>query len=916
MASLLDLVDGLNNSEKRQRQLQLDYWREREEEQKKHNITDLDEYNRELDKIYSAMITDCQNQINDWYMRYATKEGISIADAKKRVSTADQKYYAEKAKEYVANKDFSDKANSEMRLYNLTMKVNRMELLKANLGLAMTGGYSDIEKLTGEFLDKKTLEELKRQAVILGKGVDGVEKHADDIVNASFKNATFSDRLWTDMDSLRQSINVQVQRSLIRGLNPVEIARGFMPELRSDVKKARFATERLARTEMSRVLTDAQMDSFKANGYDEYMIICERTACALCRPFDGQHFPLDEMEVGYNASPFHPNCVLPDTVIFAPDAEKLIRSEYLGDIVEFVTSDGTRLSVTPNHIVLTSRGWVRAKNLVKGDKIVRYCGNVGNGVHAEPTNDNGSVSVENLFTAVIEAGGGSSCTVPSSPIDLKGDVVANSEIDIVNINSELRNKLDSSLRQLISDCSLVWTSETLEGVLPRQGSVALLLMGIGLASDGVMSGFGVLDTLFGSESADSKLPRSRNVSEYNARILKTLVNDASADIIGFGEFLDALTAVVAGNNLSDIKIDDSSVGDHNSVALESSADSGASDTEFGGNLTNGCSRIISVDNIVDINVRYFSGHVYDTSCMSTLYIANSIISSNCLCSQAPYMDREELEQSIREIEAERGDAVTEQEPKNDSSMRSSAMNAFKRAKSKAEATAYAKEHFADDVNFGTISLDRINAVNETLTALQEYVPTKKLASIETLRGKANACANYQTLKLNPSRLAATAREYYAEIQQRRQDSIDLIKKHFEGRAIPPKQQKDIAKLERQMKFKRFAVGDQFENELDIVRSTIAHEYGHVVADQFFGQINQNRANPNYATNTELRDTVEAWRELFKRAKKDGSIYNLSEYGASNADEYFAECFAARFNGETLPDYIESFMKELFEVGAL
>ena len=309
MASLLDLVDGLNNSEKRQRQLQLDYWREREEEQKKHNITDLNEYNRELDKIYSAMITDCQNQINDWYMRYASKEGITIADAKKRVSTADQKYYAEKAKEYVANKDFSDKANSEMRLYNLTMKVNRMELLKANLGLAMTGGYSDIEKLTGEFLDKKTLEELKRQAVILGKGVDGVEKHADDIVNASFKNATFSDRLWADMDSLRQRINVQVQRSLIRGLNPVEIARGFMPELRNDVKKARFATERLARTEMSRVLTDAQMDSFKANGYDEYMIICERTACALCRPFDGQHFPLDEMEVGYNASPFHPSCL-------------------------------------------------------------------------------------------------------------------------------------------------------------------------------------------------------------------------------------------------------------------------------------------------------------------------------------------------------------------------------------------------------------------------------------------------------------------------------------------------------------------------------------------------------------------------------------------------------------------------------
>lgn len=309
MASLIDLIDGLGNSEKNIRAKQLEYWREREEEQKKQNITDLKAYNAELNNIYNRMYIDCQNQINDWYMRYATNEGIGIADAKKRVSTADQKHFAEMAKKYVANKDFSAKANEEMRLYNLTMKVNRLEMLKAQLGVAMSGGYSDIENLTKDLLNDKAYEELKRQAVILGKGVEDAAKRADKIVNASFHNATFSDRLWADMDSLRQRINVQVQRSLIRGLNPVEIARGFTPELRDGVSKARSATERLARTEMSRVLTDAQKDSFLTNGYDEYMVICEKTACPICKPFDGQHFPIEEMEVGYNASPFHPNCL-------------------------------------------------------------------------------------------------------------------------------------------------------------------------------------------------------------------------------------------------------------------------------------------------------------------------------------------------------------------------------------------------------------------------------------------------------------------------------------------------------------------------------------------------------------------------------------------------------------------------------
>lgn len=605
MASLLDLLGGLNDSERRNRQRQLDYWREREEEQKKHNITDLEEYNRELDKIYATMINDCQNQINDWYLRYASKEGITIAEAKKRVSTADQRYYAERAKEYVANKDFSSRANTEMRLYNLTMKVNRMELLKANLSLAMTSGYNDIEKLTVDFLDKKTLEELKRQAVILGKGVDDVDKQAHRIVNASFKNASFSDRIWTDMDSLRQRVNMQVQRSLIRGLNPVEIARGFMPELRDDVGKAKYATERLARTEMSRVLTDAAKVSMKQNGYDEYMIICERSACSICRPFDGQHFPIEEMEVAENAPPFHPNCVLPETKIFAPDAEKLIRSEYLGDIVEISTSYGTRLRVTPNHIVLTARGWVRAKNLVKGDYVICDCRNVGNRTHAEPTDDDCAVSVEQLFASVIKAGGGASSTVPATSIDLKGDVIPNSKIDIVNVDGELRNKLDPSFRQCISDSDFVWTSEPLEGMLTRQSTMALLFMGIGLSSDGLMSVSGVLGALFGSETTKCKLPRFRNVSDYNARLNKTLLDGFAGDPVMIGELLDALAG------------------------------------------------FITADEIIDVNFSFYSGHVYDTSCSSTVYNSNGIISSNCLCHVASYMDRDELERIIQEIEEDR-----------------------------------------------------------------------------------------------------------------------------------------------------------------------------------------------------------------------------------------------------------------------
>ena len=76
-----------------------------------------------------------QKEIDSFYAKYASKEGITIAEAKKRASKLDMEEFSRKAKKYVEEKNFSKQANDEMRLYNLTMKVNRLELLKAQIGL-------------------------------------------------------------------------------------------------------------------------------------------------------------------------------------------------------------------------------------------------------------------------------------------------------------------------------------------------------------------------------------------------------------------------------------------------------------------------------------------------------------------------------------------------------------------------------------------------------------------------------------------------------------------------------------------------------------------------------------------------------------------------------------------------------------
>lgn len=280
------------------------YWKNREEEQRKKNIKDEAEYAKEIEKIYANMMDEIQKEINGFYTKYAKAEGITIAEAKKQVSKMDIDAYSRKAEQYVKDKDFSKEANEEMRLYNAAMKINRLEMLKANIGMHLVGGFDELQKYFEQILTEKTLEEFERQAGILGKSIQNNAKMAHSIVNASFHNAKYSDRIWMYQDMMKAELSKLLQTGLIQGKNPRILAR----HLTKLFGVSRENAERLMITELSRVQAEAQKQSYIRNGFDEYEFIAEPTACPICRSLDGKHFKVSKMMPGENAHPMHPNC--------------------------------------------------------------------------------------------------------------------------------------------------------------------------------------------------------------------------------------------------------------------------------------------------------------------------------------------------------------------------------------------------------------------------------------------------------------------------------------------------------------------------------------------------------------------------------------------------------------------------------
>lgn len=282
-----------------------DYWRKREEQHIDQMIKDEKQMKKAIAERFQVAIDNINKEIDANWQRFAGKEGVSLSEAKKVSMEMDVKAFARKAKRYVKAKDFSKTANDELRLYNVTMRVNRLELLKSQIGLELIALSDDLDKYTVDLLTNEGIAEAKRQAGILGETIfDGYKDFVKAVVNGSFHSATFSERIWGNMEAFKAELDKLLVQTITQGKNP----RGMARKLRNLFESSKYEAERLMRTESARVQTAIQKQSYDKYEIDEYEYIAEPTACSVCLPLNGKIFKLKDMLSGTNASPMHANC--------------------------------------------------------------------------------------------------------------------------------------------------------------------------------------------------------------------------------------------------------------------------------------------------------------------------------------------------------------------------------------------------------------------------------------------------------------------------------------------------------------------------------------------------------------------------------------------------------------------------------
>ena len=293
------------------------YWKKRELANQLNQIKDEKVTIENMEENFNLALEDIEQQINVFYERYAKSQGISIEEALKRVSEHDVKAFEKKAKEYVKKKDFSPEANAQLKLYNATMRINRLELLKAELNLHLTDLTVKNSDLIEKHLEKLADSEYARQSGILDTKLRFSKEGVKAIVNSDYKYGNFSKNIWTNQEALMGNIATMLRRSIIQGANPTDM----IGRLRSQFNVSKHEAKRLLVTEASRVQGDVQLDAIEQAGYDEYIYISELTACDICKQLDGKHFKIKDREVGVNFYPMHPYCKCSSAAYY--DSEQL-----------------------------------------------------------------------------------------------------------------------------------------------------------------------------------------------------------------------------------------------------------------------------------------------------------------------------------------------------------------------------------------------------------------------------------------------------------------------------------------------------------------------------------------------------------------------------------------------------------------
>lgn len=427
---------------------------------------------------------------------------------------------------------------------------------------------------------------------------------------------------------LKDDFKAQITTGMLLGESYPNLVKRFGNGLYAGFEKD---IESLTRTYVQSANVKAMDDVMAANADivkgKKWSSTAENRTCQRCMSLDakGTIYPID----GGPPMPLHVNCLVGETPVYAPDKRAAFVATYNGPVIEIGLTDSRRVTVTPQHMFLTPKGFITADLLIKGDEI--FDSTVGKRVIPIDPNDNDSPSmIKNIVSSFSKSHGVSTESVPTSTKDFHGDAAfCDGYIDVITSDSLLGDNRDISGNEFFSKFNFDRGDHGGVGFSCFSDFLSMLFS-LRDATDGGVGIRGISPVFFGRSSCHHKPIGSGIIPNFHSRIFKSLSYCSSGYIKRFCDRVFRLICKIPFLDKIIRKGNKDPIGGNPVSSNDTLDKSSVMDSDFA-DILHRFPGQIEIANVLFVKQRYFSGHVYDLHTFSSLYTANGLLSSNCRC---------------------------------------------------------------------------------------------------------------------------------------------------------------------------------------------------------------------------------------------------------------------------------------------
>ena len=276
----------------------------------------------QIEPAFDKAQRQIQAQIESWYSRYASNNGITIVEARRQLSAAELKELKWDVQEYIKyghENAMNQRWMKELENASAKFHISRLEALKLRT-------QQSLEVAFGNELD--SVDDMIKHLYQLGyyhtcfeiqKGF-GIgweigqidEQKLQKVISKPWAadGKVFSERIWLSKTKMVNELHQQLTRTIIQGKAPDEAIRHMTKYLKDKGKNAKYQAGRLVMTEQAFISSVAQKDAFTDLDVEEFEIVAtlDSRTSEICQEMDGKHFSMKDYEPGVTAPPFHVWC--------------------------------------------------------------------------------------------------------------------------------------------------------------------------------------------------------------------------------------------------------------------------------------------------------------------------------------------------------------------------------------------------------------------------------------------------------------------------------------------------------------------------------------------------------------------------------------------------------------------------------